>query len=34
MSYPPEILMVQIFLIQGGIVLMDFFPFSNSFLRI
>jgi hypothetical protein len=31
---PPEILMVPILLMQGGIVSMDFFPFSNSFLRI
>jgi hypothetical protein len=31
MSYPPEILMVPILLMLGGIVLMDFFPFSNSF---
>jgi hypothetical protein len=34
MSQPPVILMVPIFLIQGGIVLTDFFSFSNSFLRI
>ena len=31
MSYPPEILMVPILLMQGGIVLTESFPLSNSF---